>query len=165
MASQTPDRFGPTLSLHVVGADHDFIQVLDAVIDVIEAKFPIHPRKRQIGIEKIDIVMIDRAVRPPENPECLLNVGQAEAEAIPVKSPRFLEVRRLEHDVQDGFGSGFDLPFTLLIEAIRSAGRIDGIRCRSDRCFCEYLEGDRLPFIRQAMGRPIRVDPNGPIAL
>ena len=74
MAAKAPFGFWPALALHVVGADHHLVKVFHSVVDVVETYRAIHAGEGQMGIEKVDVVMVVRTITASENAEALLNV-------------------------------------------------------------------------------------------
>ena len=88
MTAQPKDRLGPSAAFHMVGAHHDFIDILHTKIRVIEAGLAIEARKGQVGVCKEEIVMLKGAITPGVNAKCGLKVGGSEVEPISYERER-----------------------------------------------------------------------------
>ena len=79
--------FGQPLSLHVVGADHHLVDVLDAVVHVVEAQLAVQTRERQVGVEEVDVVMVGGAVARPKMPKPFWMSAEPEAQPVTIERP------------------------------------------------------------------------------
>ena len=82
MAAKTEDRLRPAAALHVIGADHDLIDVLHAKVGVIEARLSVEARKRQAGVDEEDVVMLLSPIAAGIDAKAALKIRSAEFQAI-----------------------------------------------------------------------------------
>ena len=78
MAAKPPAGLRPTVALHIIGANHDFVDIFDAEVYVVKSRLAVHAWKRQVSVYKVYVVMIARAVGPPEDSKCALHVRESE---------------------------------------------------------------------------------------
>ena len=124
MAAIAEEARLPAGALHVVGANHQLVDVLNAEVDVVKAWLAGHAGKRAIGQEQI--VVFVHTVGMAVIADAGLPVGEQEAKAALKKVPGFLIIlNRIDHMVR-GFRPRAPFPFPQLIEPVDVAGRIDG---------------------------------------
>src|ERR1700753_3346503 len=99
MPAQADFRGLPPLALHMVGAQHDLVQVLHAEIGVMETSLAITARQGGIGVQKKKIMVIDGSGCSQVHAVAVLDVREAESKPVPHERSRRLEFSRLEHDV------------------------------------------------------------------
>src|SRR6266478_3881877 len=82
VAAKTEDRLRPAAVLHVIGADHDLIDILHAKVGVIEARLSVEARKRQAGVDEEDVVMLLSPIAAGIDAKAALKIRSAEFQAI-----------------------------------------------------------------------------------
>ena len=117
-----PNGLPHTAPRHVVPSGEQFVDVFDAVADVIETG-AMWRRAEHVELLEVDDVVLARAGRTAEDAGVDLVVAQLEAQAIAEEHPRVLEVLYPPDDVVDRLRAGLDPPAPMLVQPLRRCRR------------------------------------------
>ncbi|KAF5273155.1 hypothetical protein FQR65_LT17246 [Abscondita terminalis] len=127
MAAQPQVRAGPALPLHVIGADHDFVYVLDAEVGVMKARLAIHARQRRVRVQQEQGVVAVAAVGARIDAHAFLVVAEPEAQPVSQEAEARAHVGNREDNVLDGLGYGAASPFAMRVEPVDAARRVQRV--------------------------------------
>src|SRR6266849_769643 len=82
MTPKSKHGLRPSAALHVIGADHDFIDVLDSEVGMMETRLPIKIWEWKGCIQQQQIVMIDGSFGAQVRAVAFLQVGDPKIEAL-----------------------------------------------------------------------------------
>src|SRR5580700_10623449 len=101
--------------------------------------------------------MIDGAVRSKIGAIAFLHVGYAKSESLAHELVGALEVRRGKHHMLYCFRTCPLAPFTMSIQSVDRAGRVENVRRAHDGPLVIHAQRKRQSAIRQEMRRAIAV--------
>ena len=118
----------PAFPDHVICAEHDFVYVLDTIIDVMEAKLTIKAGKRCTGVDEKEIMVVVRTIGAQILSIAALIVGHPEAEMFLHPCGTFDIVGQGEDNVIDQLGKGPLAPLAMRIQPVDPTRGVDRIR-------------------------------------
>ena len=156
MPTRPAERVAPSAPRHVVPPGEQFVNIFDAVTDVIETG-AMRRRAEHVELLEVDDVVLARAGRTAEDAGVDLVVAQLEAEPIAEEHPRVLEVLYPPDDVVDRLRAGLDPPAPMLVQPLHVVGGVDRVGRVHHGCALPHPHAERDAAVGGEVDRAVVV--------